>query len=97
MSPVVTSMVTPRERADEWLSVRGLTTAATLWRTAALGSLAASAALSQAAVSAVTILGINLLRCRVAQRICSQGMHSATEVGAKLSTVDVIKRWSRAA
>lgn len=43
------------------LSVRGLNTAATIWCSSAVGTLAGSGFLMQAAVGSVVILGINLL------------------------------------
>ncbi|HTD34566.1 MAG TPA: MgtC/SapB family protein [Candidatus Elarobacter sp.] len=53
----------------EGLSVRGLNTAATLWATAAVGTLAGFGLLYQAAIGAVAILAANVLLRPIVQRI----------------------------
>lgn len=53
----------------EGLSVRGLNTAATLWSTAAVGTLAGLGHLEQAGLGAVAILAANVLLRPIAQRI----------------------------
>jgi len=53
----------------EGLSVRGLNTAATLWATAAVGTLAGFGALLQAAIGAIAILIANVALRPIVQRI----------------------------
>jgi putative Mg2+ transporter-C (MgtC) family protein len=53
----------------EGLSVRGLNTAATLWATAAVGTLAGFGYLYQAAIGAVAILAANVLLRPIVRRI----------------------------
>jgi putative Mg2+ transporter-C (MgtC) family protein len=53
----------------EGLSVRGLNTAATLWATAAVGTLAGFGFLMQAGVGALAIMAANVLLRPVVQRI----------------------------
>jgi len=53
----------------EGFSVRGLNTAATLWATAAVGTLCGSGFIAQAAIGAVAILSANVLLRPIVQRI----------------------------
>ena len=63
----------------EGLNVRGLNTAATLWCSAAVGTLAGSGFLGAAAITATVILGANVLLRPVA-RLLNQQPLEATEV-----------------
>lgn len=63
----------------EGLNVRGLNTAATLWCSAAVGTLAGSGFLGAAAITATVILGTNVLLRPVA-RLLNQQPLEATEV-----------------
>jgi putative Mg2+ transporter-C (MgtC) family protein len=56
----------------EGLSVRGLNTAATLWATAAVGTLSGSGFITEAAIGAVAILGANVMLRPLVQRINRQ-------------------------
>jgi putative Mg2+ transporter-C (MgtC) family protein len=56
----------------EGLSVRGLNTAATLWATAAVGTLSGSGFIVEAAIGAVAIVGANVLLRPIVQRINRQ-------------------------
>jgi putative Mg2+ transporter-C (MgtC) family protein len=56
----------------EGLSVRGLNTAATLWATAAVGTLCGSGFLIQAAIGAAAVVGANVLLRPLVQRIDRQ-------------------------
>jgi putative Mg2+ transporter-C (MgtC) family protein len=56
----------------EGLSVRGLNTAATLWATAAVGTLSGSGFIVQAAIGALTIISANVLLRPIVQRINRQ-------------------------
>jgi putative Mg2+ transporter-C (MgtC) family protein len=56
----------------EGLSVRGLNTAATLWATAAVGTLAGSGFVAEAAIGAVAIVGANVLLRPIVARINRQ-------------------------
>lgn len=56
----------------EGLSVRGLNTAATLWATAAVGTLSGSGFVGEAAIGAVAIIGANVLLRPIVQRINRQ-------------------------
>lgn len=56
----------------EGLSVRGLNTAATLWATAAVGTLSGSGFVAEAAIGAVAIIGANVLLRPIVQRINRQ-------------------------
>jgi putative Mg2+ transporter-C (MgtC) family protein len=56
----------------EGLSVRGLNTAATLWATAAVGTLSGSGFVEEAAIGAVAIIGANVLLRPIVQRINRQ-------------------------
>src|ERR1700737_222589 len=63
----------------EGISVRGLNTAATLWATAAVGTLAGFGFLMQAAVGAVAVMAANVLLRPIVQRINRQPI-DGTEV-----------------
>ncbi|HEV3141952.1 MAG TPA: MgtC/SapB family protein, partial [Vicinamibacterales bacterium] len=69
----------------EGLSVRGLNTAATLWATAAVGTLAGLGHLEQATIGAAAILAANVLLRPIARRINLQPVDD-TEV---VSTYEV--------
>ena len=56
----------------EGFNVRGLNTAATLWATAAIGTLCGSGFLAQAATGAVAVIGANVLLRPLVQRINRQ-------------------------
>lgn len=56
----------------EGFSVRGLNTAATLWATAAVGTLCGSGFIPEAAIGAVAVLGANVLLRPIVQRINTQ-------------------------
>jgi putative Mg2+ transporter-C (MgtC) family protein len=56
----------------EGLSVRGLNTAATLWATAAVGTLSGSGFVVEASIGAVAIIGANVLLRPIVQRINRQ-------------------------
>ncbi len=56
----------------EGLSVRGLNTAATLWATAAVGTLSGSGFVVEAAIGAAAIVGANVLLRPIVQRINRQ-------------------------
>jgi len=56
----------------EGLSVRGLNTAATLWATAAVGTLSGSGFVVQAAIGAIAIVSANVLLRPIVQRINRQ-------------------------
>jgi putative Mg2+ transporter-C (MgtC) family protein len=56
----------------EGLSVRGLNTAATLWATAAVGTLSGSGFVAEAAIGAVAIISANVLLRPIVQRINRQ-------------------------
>jgi putative Mg2+ transporter-C (MgtC) family protein len=56
----------------EGLSVRGLNTAATLWATAAVGTLSGSGFVTEAAIGAVAIVGANVLLRPIVQRVNRQ-------------------------
>jgi putative Mg2+ transporter-C (MgtC) family protein len=56
----------------EGLSVRGLNTAATLWATAAVGTLSGSGFVGEAAIGAVAVIGANVLLRPIVQRINRQ-------------------------
>lgn len=56
----------------EGLSVRGLNTAATLWATAAVGTLSGSGFVTEAAIGAAAIIGANVLLRPIVQRINRQ-------------------------
>ena len=56
----------------EGFSVRGLNTAATLWATAAVGTLCGSGFLAEATIGAVSVLGANVLLRPLVQRINRQ-------------------------
>ncbi len=56
----------------EGLSVRGLNTAATLWATAAVGTLSGSGFVSEAAIGAAAIVGANVLLRPIVRRINRQ-------------------------
>jgi putative Mg2+ transporter-C (MgtC) family protein len=60
--------------------VRGINTAATLWCAAAVGALAASGLIWQAAVATASILGINILLRPIGRRIDRQPVDEDTEV-----------------
>jgi putative Mg2+ transporter-C (MgtC) family protein len=61
------------------LTVRGLNTAATLWCSAAVGSLAGFGSPFQAAVGALAILGTNICLRPIAKKINSQPANNSTE------------------
>jgi len=63
----------------EGLNVRGLNTAATLWCSAAVGTLAGSGFLGAAVITAMVILGANVLLRPVAQLLNQQPLQ-ATEI-----------------
>jgi putative Mg2+ transporter-C (MgtC) family protein len=56
----------------EGLSVRGLNTAATLWATAAVGTLSGSGFIVEATIGALAIIGANVLLRPIVQRINRQ-------------------------
>ena len=56
----------------EGFSVRGLNTAATLWATAAVGTLCGSGFLAEAAIGAAAVVGANVLLRPIVQRINRQ-------------------------
>ena len=56
----------------EGFSVRGLNTAATLWATAAVGTLCGSGFVAEAGIGAVSVLGANVLLRPIVQRINRQ-------------------------
>ncbi|MFI4939832.1 MAG: MgtC/SapB family protein [Burkholderiales bacterium] len=64
----------------EGLNVRGLNTAATLWCSAAVGVLTGLGFLLQGAISAVVILGANVVLRGFVQMINKYGLQSATEI-----------------
>lgn len=61
----------------EGLSVRGLNTAATLWGTAAVGTLAGAGFYAQAAIGAIGVLAANVLLRPIVQRINRQPLDGA--------------------
>jgi len=61
----------------EGLSVRGLNTAATLWATAAVGTLSGSGFIAEAGIGAATVLGANVLLRPIVQRINRQPLEQA--------------------
>lgn len=64
----------------EGLNIRGLNTAATLWCSAAVGVLAGSNILPAAFITALTVVGANLLLQPLARLIDRQPMTETTEV-----------------
>ena len=76
----------------EGFSVRGLNTAATLWATAAVGTLCGSGFIREAAIGAVAVLGANVLLRPIVQRINLQPFEQ-TELSRKY-TLRVVCRQS---
>jgi len=64
----------------EGFNVRGLNTAATLWCSAAVGSMAGAGAVLPAVLAAVAVLGTNVVLRRVVYRINCQPVRAGSEV-----------------